>query len=369
MQIRSAKTEEFDANEDINMSNIVEEKKNSSVPEEENTVKSSESVNEDSPTNPPTPDNSARKEKNFTPPVKKNKKYDLVYFLQLAFKSMINNVGMTAASLAVLASCLVVMGSFFLVLINVDINLDRVGELNRIIVYCDYDLTEAEVATVESKLLALNNVTSVESVSKDAALEDMISDYYSYSGIFQTMQDENYNPLSDSFVIAYADNEYVGDLVYELSAIDGVRRVNNRAEVSVRVENIRRGIIFIFVGFFAILLVTSLFVIINTIKLALHYRRYDITVMKYVGATNTFILSPFILEGAIIGVLSSLIATIIQMVLYSHIINATKEAFNAMIYLVPAKSCALPVWAAFLLVGILCGLVGSMVSIRKNLKS
>lgn len=304
-----------------------------------------------------------------TPPVRKNKKYDIVYFLQLALKSMRNNIGMTAASLAVLASCLVVMGSFFLVLVNVDINLDRVGELNKIVVYCEYDLGEAELSAIESKLLSLSNVTSVEPVSKEMALDEMISDYFSYSGIFQTMKDENYNPLSDSFVIGYADNEYVGDLVYELSSIDGVRRVNNRAEISVRVENIRRGIIFVFVGFFGLLLVTSLFVIINTIKLALHFRRYDITVMKYVGATNVFVLSPFILEGAIIGFLASLIATAVQLSLYSHIIGATKDAFNSMIYLVSVQDCGLLVWAAFFVVGILCGLCGSIVSLRKNLNS
>jgi len=354
------------------MSNITEEKKNDVTLD----TQKSDSVNENTSEEAEkaeASDTPAAEKKNQpaapAPFVRKRKKYDILYFLQLAFKSMINNIGMTSASLAVLASCLVVMGSFFLVLINVDINLDRVGELNKIVVYCDYDLTEAEVAAVEEKLLSLDNVTSVESVSKDSALDEMISDYFSYSGIFQTMKDENYNPLSDSFVIGYADNEFVGDLVYELSSIDGVRRVNNRAEVSVKVENLRRGIIFVFVGFFGLLLVTSLFVIINTIKLALHFRRYDITVMKYVGATNTFILAPFILEGAIIGFLASAIATGVQLALYSHIIGATKDAFNSMIYLLSVRDCGLWIWLGFFIVGVLCGLCGSIVSIRKNLKS
>jgi len=353
------------------MSDITEEKKNDTAaavnaePVNEHTAKSEEKPE----VKKVAPEKTAPKKAKPVPRARKNKKYDIVYFLQLALKSMKNNIGMTAASLAVLASCLVVMGSFFLVLMNVDINLDRVGELNRIIVYCDYDMSESELAAVEAKLVSLNNVTSVEPVSKESALDDMISDYFSYSSIFQTMKDENYNPLSDSFVIGYADNEYVGDLVYELSTIDGVRRVNNRAEVSVKVENLRRGIIFVFVGFFALLLVTSLFVIINTIKLALHFRRYDITVMKYVGATNTFILSPFILEGAIIGFLASVIAAGVQIALYSHIIGATKDAFNSMIYLIPVKECGFMIWVAFFAVGVLCGLCGSIVSLRKNLKS
>lgn len=300
---------------------------------------------------------------------KERKKYDIVYFLQLALKSMRNNIGMAAASLTVLASCLVVMGSFFLLLINVDKNLDRVGELNKIVVYCDYELGADEVAAIEGKINAIEKVTSCEAVSKDSAFEDMISDYFAYSGIFQTMKDENYNPLSDSFIIGYDDNENVGDLVYELSSIEGVRRVNNRAEVSVKVENLRRGIIFVFGGFFVLLLVTSLFVIINTIKLALHFRRYDITVMKYVGATNVFVLSPFILEGAMIGMAAAIIATIVQTALYSHIINVTSEAFNSLIYLFPVSDCVLPIGIAFVLVGVLCGLFGSIVSIRKNLKS
>lgn len=300
---------------------------------------------------------------------KERKKYDVLYFLQLALKSMRNNIGMATASLAVLASCLVVMGSFFLLLINVDKNLDRVGELNKIVVYCDYELGEDEVAAIAGKINAIEKVTSCEAVSKDSAFEEMISDYFAYSGIFQTMKDENYNPLSDSFIIGYDDNENVGDLVYELSSIEGVRRVNNRAEVSVKVENLRRGIIFVFGGFFALLLVTSIFVIINTIKLALHFRRYDITVMKFVGATNVFVLTPFILEGAMIGMAAAIIATVVQTALYSHIINVTSEAFNSLIYLFPVSDCVLPIGLAFVLVGILCGLFGSVVSIRKNLKS
>ncbi len=302
------------------------------------------------------------------PPVKKTRKYDFLYFLQLTFQSMKNNAAMSLTSMAVLMSCLIVMGSFFLVLLTLDTNLQNFGDLNQIVVYCDYDISVDQVSEIESKIGALSNVSSVDHVDKEEALKDMINEYGSYSDIFNDIEQNGDNPLSDSFVVKYVDNEYIGSLVYEISAIEGVRRVNNHADLSVKLENFKRGVIFVFVTFFGLLLMTSMFVIVNTIKLALHFRQYDIMVMKYVGATNVFILAPFILEGLIIGLISSTLGTVIQLILYLNILNAVQNALG-MLQLISIGHSALIIWVAFFVVGMLCGLGGSIISIRKNLKA
>ena len=302
------------------------------------------------------------------PNKEKKNRYDIGYFFELTGKSMLNNIAMVLASLLVLASCLIVLGSCFLILLNIDVNLDRLGSLNQIVVYCEYDMDEDEVAAVGEKLATLSNVQSVTPVSKEDALEDLVSDYSEYSGIFDYLFENGENPLSDSFIVRYAENEYVGELIYGISAVDGVRRVNNRADLSVKAENLRRGVVFVFIAFFALLLLTSLFVIINTIKLALHFRRYDITVMRYIGSTNVFVLTPFIMEGVIIGIVAAVVAALVQQLIYSYILRATAEAFE-MLYFVPFGECGWIVWLLFVIIGVLCGLFGSMISIRKNLNA
>lgn len=297
------------------------------------------------------------------------KRYDILYFLELALKNMANNIGMALASLFVLTSCLVVLGSCFLLLVNINTNLENFGSLNQIVVYCEYDAEEAEVNIVGDELKSLGNVISVTHVSKDESFDALVDEYHSYSSIFSDIFETRDNPLSDSFVVQYEDNNYVGELVYNISAIEGVRKINNRADLAIKVENFKNGVVFVFIAFFILLFLTGFFVVVNTINMALHYRRYDIIVMKYIGATNAFILSPFILEGVIIGIVASSVACIVQYLIYINTVNATAQAFGSMINFVGIHEYGWLIWSVFLAVGILCGLLGSITSIHKNLNA
>ncbi len=300
---------------------------------------------------------------------KDKRHYDFLYFFELALKSMANNIGMALASLCVLTSCLVVLGSCFLLLVNINVNLDNLGELNQIVVYCEYEATNEDVIALGDKLNELQNTVAITRVSKEESLEDLVNEYHSYSEIFSEIFEGSDNPLSDSYIVEYDDNKYVGELVYKISALDGVRKVNNRADLSIKIENFKNGITFVFIAFFVLLLVTGFYVVVNTIKMALHYRRYDIIVMKYIGATNAFVLTPFLLEGMIIGVLASSLAYIIQYFAYVNIVNATEKALGSMITLIGMRDYGWIIWLVFLFIGLLCGLLGSLASIRKNLKA
>ena len=297
------------------------------------------------------------------------KKYDLVYFLELALKSIWNNIGMALASLFVLASCLVVLGTCFLILMNINVNLEKFGSLNQIVVYCEYDADAEDIAALEQRLGTLQNVVSVTHVTKEAAFESFLEEYYSAKEILSEIYKNGDQPLSDSFNVLYADNNYVGELMYNIAAIDGVRKVSNRADLAIKFENFKTGVTWIFLSFFIILFITGFFVIVNTIKMSLHSRRYDIVVMKYIGATNAFILSPFILEGVIHGIIAASVASVALHGLYGSAIDATANVFGSIIEIVSINSYAFVIWLVFLFVGVLCGLLGSIFSLSKNLNA
>ena len=171
-----------------------------------------------------------------------------------------------------------------------------------------------------------------------------------------------------TIVITYEDNAKVETLKYDLEHTDGIYKVNCHSDIAETIETVKTGIIYIFVWFLAVLFVVSIFVIINTIKLAVFGRRQEISVMRYVGATNWFIMTPFILEGVLIGLLSSGIAYLIQMSIYKFIADIVATDYQ-MFKLVPFDTVHLPILLSFIVIGVVTGIVGSSISLRKNLKA
>ena len=148
---------------------------------------------------------------------------------------------------------------------------------------------------------------TIEFISKDSGLDSMKEDYAGFEDVFDSMKESGDNPLSDSFRIKYKDNSKVTTLDYNLRQIEGVRKVNNRLDLATSLENFKNGISVIFIGFLAVLFIVSVFIIINTIKLAVNSHMEEIRVMKYIGASDWFIVVPYIIEGTIIGIFSSVI--------------------------------------------------------------
>lgn len=295
-------------------------------------------------------------------------RYSTRFFLKQAFTSLWRNGVMSVASVAVLMSCLVVLGAFVLLVANLNKNLDNIAKLNVIMVFCDYDLEEGKAEEIGSDIKKLSNVDKCEYISKEESLEKM-KEESGDSGIYDDMTGEN-NPLCESFEVTYTndDETEVFNLEAELRNIDGVRKINSVYQTAKTIDSFKRGITIVFSIFLLILFVVSLFVIINTIKLAVYARRHEITVMRYVGATNGFITIPFVFEGIIIGVAASAVAYAIELVIYNYI---AKSAFSsvAFISIIDAPTVAVPLFFGFIGVGMLTGIIGSVASLRKYLKS
>lgn len=291
--------------------------------------------------------------------------YNIGYFFSQAFKGIWRNGLMSLAAITVLLSCLVLMGSFSLLVYNVNVNIEEVAKLNEIVVIVNTEATDEEVEALSAKIHALDNVENVVFVSKEEGLESERSRYEEYSYLFEEIAEEN--PLPDVFKITYEDNSRVANLVYALGKFDHVSKVNNRTDIANDIESIKSGVSFIFIWFLAILFVVSIFIIINTIKIGVESRSREISAMRYIGATNFFMTTPFIIEGIIIGLISAGLAYVLQSVLYNAIYNAMSGEYK-MIAVAPFTDVQSYILLGFVVIGVVAGMVGSGISLRRYMK-
>ena len=290
------------------------------------------------------------------------KRYNPFYFIGQAFEGLFRNGVMSFASVAVLMSLLVVIGGFALLVSNINMNLEEFGLINQIVVFCETDATEAEIEDVGIAIGKLDNIASVVRVTKAEGLEQMKAEYDIYDDV-----DESNNPLPDSYVITYIENEKVPELDYQLNAIPGIAKVNNRLELATTSESFKHGVMLVFIWFLAILGVVSIFIIINTIKLSVFSRRNEISIMQYVGATDWFISLPYIIEGAVIGLVSSVAAYFIEWYIYSYIERLVLTDLQ-MITFLEFGSIRAVVLVGFIAIGVLLGVLGSVISLARYLK-
>ena len=291
------------------------------------------------------------------------KRYNIFYFIGQAFAGLWRNGVMSFASVAVLMSCLVVIGGFALIVKNIDVNLEQFGNLNEIVVFCDTEATEEEIVAVGEQLGKLDNIASIRRITKAEGLAQMKAEY----DVYDDVTEEN-NPLPDSYEITYIDTEKVGELDYQLHQIEGIVKVNNRLDLATSIESVKSGVMLVFVWFLAILSVVSVFIIINTIKLSVFARRHEISVMRYVGATGWFITLPFIFEGIIIGVFSSVVAFFAEWYIYSYIETMVLTDLQ-MISILTFQEIKNTVLFGFMGLGVVAGIIGSSISLSKYLKS
>ena len=294
------------------------------------------------------------------------KVYSPLYFIGQAVKGLGRNGVMSFASIAVLMSCLVVMGGFALLVINIDVNLDQLKLLNQIVIFADYEATPEQLDAIERQVWNLDNVKSVTHVTKDEALEGMIESEED-AQVYEDILGEN-NPLSDEYVIEYEDVDKISELTFQLSQIDGVRKISQRLDLATQLESVKNGVLMVFLWFLVILMIISIFIIVNTIKLSVFARRHEITVMRYVGATGWFITLPFVIEGIILGSVAGGIGYLIEWYAYHYIEKMVASGAMSMISILSYGDMGGIVLAGFLGVGIVTGIVGSVVSLGKYLK-
>lgn len=290
------------------------------------------------------------------------------YHLREGFRSIFTHGLMSFAAVCMILACLIIMGSFSLVAINIDNTLGRYEAENEFIAYIDETLAEDEARALQSKLEAIPNVSSVTFMTAGEALERYTERYTDSETreLFDGMDD---SVLRHRYRIHVDDLEQMGETVRQVEAVSGVAKVQWEQAISdgfVALRNVASAVAFILI---AMLLVISLFIIANTIKLATFYRREEIAIMKMCGATNGFIRWPFVVEGMILGLTGALVAFFIQWGLYEAVSRLILQTNGlSLITVLSYASMAGNIVLVFCGVGLVIGVGGSVVAIRKFLQ-
>ena len=285
------------------------------------------------------------------------------YLLREGFRNLWQNRFMAVASIGVLVSCLLLTGGAYLIFANIDHIFDWVYEQNVVVAFADADCTEEEITQLEEKIKSITNVASVEHRSKDQLLEEMADSMP--GAIFEDLKEDN--PLQDAFIIAFSDLSKFDATLMQIQEIPHVEDVKNNAELAGQLTKIRQVVLAVGGWIIGILLLVSLFIIANTIKLTVYNRRLEIYIMKSVGATRAFIRTPFVIEGVVLGLLSGLLSYGILYFVYDRLAGMLTFGGN-MVQLLPFSSVWWIMLIGFLVAGVLTGMCGSAISMGKYLK-
>lgn len=283
------------------------------------------------------------------------------YLLSEGFKNVWKNWMMSIASIGVLMLCLILTGSAALFSINVTSILDNIESQNSVTIYLNDDIETIDAREIGDQIAALQNVESCEFFSKEQAIDEFVE---RLGPSFEGLKDENFLP--HSFHVTLKDIAQYNDTVEQIKQINGVNEVVNRAEVFEKLAQFDKFVSLVGTLVVLILIIVSLFIVSNTIRLTMYNRRFEISIMKSVGATDWFVRIPFIVEGVIIGLISAVLSSVIINLTYSMIID---YLHNAVPFLQISYPTVPPfVFVAFMLAGILFGLIGGLISIGKYLK-
>ena len=284
------------------------------------------------------------------------------YLAKEGLKSVWSNRIMSIASVCVLVSCLVLTGAAALFSINVAQVVESVGDSNETTVYIKSDVSQLEAVYIGKDIEKVSNVSSATFYSKDEAFKKYKEDLG--EELFNKIEDRN--PLPDAFIVVMDDLSQYDETVADILKIDGVDSINDHRELAKKLTDISNLVNIICVGVVAALMIISIFIIANTIRATMYSRRFEISIMKSVGATNSFVRMPFLVEGMVIGFISAAVSTGGIALLY----EAVMSAITSMIpfTFIPLSNVILYVAVAFVIAGVVIGFFGSFISIRKYLK-
>ena len=284
----------------------------------------------------------------------------LEYLFKEGCRNTWQNRLMALASAGVLICCLLLTGFSYLVFANVDRISQSAYEQNVIAVYLKSECTAEDANEAGRDIRSLPNVEKADFISKEELLQKYADDVVElYSG--------DTNPLPDTFIVSMKDLTQFDQTLIDIQNVDGVEEVSYDAGTAEVLTRFRR-IVLVFGGsVIVLLLVVSLFIIVNTIKLTVHNRRLEIYIMKSVGATDGFVRFPFVVEGVLVGFVAAVVGYALTGLLYNTMVNNI-DFGNPMLELIPFSQVWGPLLVYFLVGGVLVGIIGSVISMGKYLR-
>ena len=294
-----------------------------------------------------------------------NRKAGFAYYVREGLSSVFVHGFTSLAAMLVIAACLMITGTFALVAYNLDLQIRELEGQSEIVVYIDENVSRDNALALGQKIRALDNVKTAEFVTKEQLFEDYLDSLGEDAYVMEELRDDN--PLRDSYQITMDDVSRHADTVKALENINGVAASSSMQEVSERLIQIRQVVNLISYTMVALLGGVSVFIIANTVKLAMFARKEEIAIMKMVGATNHFIRAPFVVEGMFLGRSAAALAFFVLWGVYAYVSAQLAEG-TAILTMVAFAAVWKEVLAIMLGAGLLLGVGGSVITIRRFLK-
>lgn len=291
----------------------------------------------------------------------------LRYLIKEGFRNTWTNRMMSIASICVLMSCLVLIGSASMIFLNMDSLLSRIEEENVIMVYIKDDTTDAAITQMGEEIKAMDNIKDIEFIKKEDAWAEQLETMEDAQAQFFTQISSDI-PLPDAYKVTVADLSKFDTTVKQLKGLNNVDTIRENKDLAQKLVAIRHGITIISIVIIAVLFAISLFIISNTIKLTVYSRRLEISIMKSVGATNSFVRLPFVVEGMILGIVSGVISLGLVWGLYELAVNQFHDFLTSLsLSALPFNDYALAMLGIFVAIGIVSGVGGSVITMSKYL--
>ena len=298
-------------------------------------------------------------------------KYSTIgYLISEGFKNISKNKKSTFASLGIMCCTMLIFGVFFTIGENVNYIMENVESAQGMQVFIENDATEEQIDKLESKIKSIYGVSTAEFVSKQQALDQMKSELGDNQDLLEAYEGEN-NIFPASYVVKLTDLKLSEQVKDEILKLDNVKKITSSDKTIAMLIKLANGVRIISGVILILLVAISIFIISNTIKLTVHARRKEISIMKYVGATNSFIRWPFIVEGIIIGIIAAGITILIVGGCYELVINEImKTSFTSTVQVsfLHFSDMAELISIVYMALGMGIGIVGSSISMKKYLQ-
>lgn len=293
------------------------------------------------------------------------------YLIGEGFRNVFKNKKSTIASIIIMCATMFVFGIFFLVGENVNHITKTIEEQQGMEVFIYDEATETQTTELGNQIRSMNYVNTVTYKTKEEALDQMKRMFKDKKGYLETYEGEG-NPFKASYVVTLTDLTKLEEVQSQIEQSPIVANIQTRPDTVNALIQIADGIKLISIIILVILILISIFIITNTIKLTVHARRKEISIMKYVGATNSFIRWPFMVEGMIIGLISAIISMLLLGGAYNVVSNEIEQALvglrGADVLLLPMSDMFGTLIIVYLVLGLGIGALGSAISMRKYLE-
>ena len=290
------------------------------------------------------------------------------YLIKEGYTNLNKHGSKTISTMLIICATMLILGIFVIIFQNVNYNVKTLRLEQGLQAFIEDKTTDDEVEYMKDQLHLIDGVSEIIYMSKAEAFEDAKDQFKDQDYFLDGL--ENLDIFPASFIVKFENIEDVDNIKAQVEKIDGIYKVKYNASTIEAVISISKVANYFLLGVGSVLLVVSIFIISNTIKLAVYSNKREIMIMRYIGAKNSFIVKPFIVEGAIMGVVSALISFILISIVYVYVYVALNSSYALGVFkFIPYSTIWYQILGLYVLLGLFIGIFGSAISLKKYLKA